>query len=149
MYETYQFLMCCSLCPHWDIPTVNSSKLLFLSCVFSGTVMRRWRHMSDGCRSEIELVLKANHLQVCNDQRSAVLVTSETRDEFARYWEDHSHEPLVARNHILASICPQVSVLNVDAFSSYTLKKSVMQPVWWSCDYWSLAARRILYSLLQ
>jgi len=77
--------------------------------------------MSDGCRSEIELVLKANHLQVCNDQRSAVLVTSETRDEFARYWEGHSHEPLVARNHILASICPQVSTFYVDAFPPLTL----------------------------
>jgi DNA helicase MCM9 len=64
--------------------------------------------VSDGNRSDIELVLKANHLQVCNDQRSAVLVTSETRDEFAKYWDAHSQQPLVARNHILASICPQV-----------------------------------------
>jgi DNA helicase MCM9 len=72
--------------------------------------------MSDGCRSDIELVLKANHLQVCNDQRSAVLVTSETRDEFASYWEGHSDEPLVARNHILSSICPQVSTLYMHVF---------------------------------
>jgi DNA helicase MCM9 len=64
--------------------------------------------MSEGSRSDIELVLKANHLQVCNDQGSAVLITSETRDEFSRYWEGHSHQPLVARNNILASICPQV-----------------------------------------
>ncbi|KAJ4431896.1 hypothetical protein ANN_20502, partial [Periplaneta americana] len=76
--------------------------------VICGTVMRRWRHMYDGSRSDIELVLKANHTQVCNDQRSSVLVTNETRDEFSKYWDAHSQEPLEARNHILASICPQV-----------------------------------------
>jgi hypothetical protein len=142
-------------CVVWNVPMVTSSKLPFFSCIFSGTVMRRWRHMSDGCRSDIELVLKANHLQVCNDQRSAVLVTSETRDEFARFWEGHSYEPLVARNHILASICPQVSTFYVHAFPPFntkftriTLVKSVMKLECRSCNYWSLAARKI-YSFFQ
>ncbi|KAJ9580393.1 hypothetical protein L9F63_003947, partial [Diploptera punctata] len=76
--------------------------------VICGTVMRRWKHLNDGCRSDIELALKANHLQVCNDHRSAVLVTNEIRDEFSKYWDSHFNEPLVGRNHILASICPQV-----------------------------------------
>jgi DNA helicase MCM9 len=76
--------------------------------------------MSEGSRSDIELVLKANHLQVCNDQGSAVLITSETRDEFSRYWEGHSHQPLVARNHILASICPQVCAFSMHMFLLHT-----------------------------
>ncbi|PSN31662.1 hypothetical protein C0J52_14963 [Blattella germanica] len=73
-----------------------------------GTVMRRWKYLNAGSRSDVELTLKANHLQVCNDHRSTVLVTNELREEFSKYWEDHNHEPLVARNHILASLCPQV-----------------------------------------
>jgi DNA helicase MCM9 len=99
-----------------DILMVTCCKLLSLSCVFSGTVMRRWRHTSEGSRSDIELVLKANHLQVCNDQGSAVLITSETRDEFSRYWDGQSHQPLVARNHILVSICPQVCTFYMRIF---------------------------------
>jgi DNA helicase MCM9 len=82
--------------------------------------------MSDGNRSDIELVLKANHLQVCNDQRSAVLVTSETRDEFSKYWDSHSEQPLVARNHILASICPQVCIFYMHVFLPLRLKSDIM-----------------------
>ncbi|GLH03509.1 DNA replication licensing factor Mcm2 [Gryllus bimaculatus] len=62
----------------------------------------------DGNRSDIDLVFKANHLEVCNDQRSSILITQETHDEFAEFWRRNSHQPLVARNLILQSFCPQV-----------------------------------------
>lgn len=70
--------------------------------------MRRWKPLSSGVRCDIELVLSANHLEVCNDQRSAVLVTQEVKDAFAAYWQDNAHRQLQARNLILASMCPQV-----------------------------------------
>ncbi|KAG8276710.1 DNA helicase mcm9 [Homalodisca vitripennis] len=76
--------------------------------VICGTVMRRWKPLSVGARSDIELVLAANQLQVCNDQRSAVLITQEVKDAFATFWQDNAHRPLHARNLVLASVCPQV-----------------------------------------
>jgi DNA helicase MCM9 len=77
----------------------------------SGTVLRRWRPLSAAVRSDIEMVLAANHLEVCNDQRTNVLITQDVREAFAAYWRDNAHRPLHARNHILASMCPQVSVV--------------------------------------
>ncbi|XP_063233994.1 DNA helicase MCM9-like isoform X2 [Bacillus rossius redtenbacheri] len=73
-----------------------------------GTVMRRWRPLAPGGRCDIELALKANHVQVCNDQRAGVLLTQEARDQFRRFWDAHARAPLVARDLILASLCPQV-----------------------------------------
>lgn len=76
--------------------------------ICSGTVLRRWRPLSAGTRCDIDLVVQANHLQVCNDQRSSVLVTQEIKDEFENFWKSQSYDPLAARNRILASFCPQV-----------------------------------------
>nr|CAD7455527.1 unnamed protein product [Timema tahoe] len=76
--------------------------------VDTGTVMRRWRPLNNGNRCDIELVFKANYLQVCNDHRSNILLTQETRDEIQGFWRQYAHAPLVARNFILASLCPQV-----------------------------------------
>ncbi|XP_071450357.1 uncharacterized protein [Hetaerina americana] len=73
-----------------------------------GTVRRRWSTLSAGNKSEIELSLQANHLQVCNDQKASVLVTPEMKDEFEQFWKYHSRHPLNGRNIILASLCPQV-----------------------------------------
>ncbi|KAI0217790.1 DNA helicase MCM9 [Lamellibrachia satsuma] len=39
----------------------------------SGVVMRRWRPVTADSRCHIELVLKANHVQVTNEQRSSAL----------------------------------------------------------------------------
>ncbi|XP_054285857.1 DNA helicase MCM9-like [Macrosteles quadrilineatus] len=76
--------------------------------VICGTVLRRWKPLNFGARCDIEMVLSANQLEVCNDQRSNVLITQDVRDAFAAYWQDNSHRPLQARNLILASMCPQV-----------------------------------------
>lgn len=59
-------------------------------------------------RCDLEVVLKANHLSVNNEQRAGVLVTEELKREFAEFWERYKDSPLQARNHILSSFCPQV-----------------------------------------
>lgn len=46
---------------------------------------------------------------VCNDQQSAIMVTDEWIHEFEKYWEDNKNNPFEARNHIIASISPQVN----------------------------------------
>ncbi|XP_039276128.1 DNA helicase MCM9 [Nilaparvata lugens] len=77
--------------------------------VVSGILLRRWKPTTvPGSRFDIELVLLANHIQVCNDHRASMLVTREIRDEFSEFWKSNASCPFDARNQILASICPQV-----------------------------------------
>ncbi|KAL1458293.1 hypothetical protein WDU94_008454 [Cyamophila willieti] len=76
--------------------------------IVCGAVLRRWRPVTKGIRSDIELCLCANYLTVCNDQSSSVVITPELRAEFSQFWEAHKYDRLTARNHILASICPQI-----------------------------------------
>lgn len=57
------------------------------------------------------MCLRANHLIVCNDQQSAIMITDEWRKAFENYWEDNKDNPFAARDHIIASISPQVSLI--------------------------------------
>ena len=59
-------------------------------------------------RCDLEVVLKANHLSVNNEQRAGILVTEELKREFDEFWASHKQSSLLGRNHILASFCPQV-----------------------------------------
>ena len=59
-------------------------------------------------RCDLEVVLKANHLSVNNEQRAGIVVTEELKREFADFWQKYTDAPLQARNHILSSFCPQV-----------------------------------------
>ena len=43
----------------------------------SGTVCQRWRPLSEESKCDIEIVLRANHVLVTNEQRSRVLITQE------------------------------------------------------------------------
>ncbi|RZF41605.1 hypothetical protein LSTR_LSTR000319 [Laodelphax striatellus] len=77
--------------------------------VVSGILLRRWKPTTvPGNRFDIDLVLLANHIQVCNDHRASMLITREIRDEFSEFWKLNASCPFDARNQILASICPQV-----------------------------------------
>ncbi|XP_061174591.1 DNA helicase MCM9-like [Saccostrea echinata] len=81
--------------------------------IICGTVRRRWRPSSVDSKCDIEMVLEANHILVTNEQRNTVLVTQELKSEIIKFWEDNRHDPLTARNQILASLCPQVYGLYV------------------------------------
>lgn len=75
----------------------------------SGTVIRRWHQTIENAFIDIELCMRANHLIVCNDQQSAILITDEWIKEFEKYWDDNKHDPFAARDLIIASISPHVS----------------------------------------
>jgi DNA helicase MCM9 len=84
----------------------------------TGMVSRRWQTLGIGTRCDIEIVLRANHLTVNNEQRSTVLVTSDLRQEFDQFWDKNKDNPLTARNLIISSYCPQV-------FGLYIVKLAV------------------------
>lgn len=52
--------------------------------------------------------MQANHLQVNNEQRMGITITDEMKHEFESFWENHKRQPLVGRDTIIRSICPQV-----------------------------------------
>ncbi|KAJ8985625.1 hypothetical protein NQ317_015120 [Molorchus minor] len=73
-----------------------------------GIVKRRWGEFSKGCKIDIDIVLKANHVQVDNNSSSIATVTPEVRQIFTAFWEKYSSNPLMGRDMILKSFCPQI-----------------------------------------
>ena len=76
-----------------------------------GVVIRRWHPLGKGQegKTDIELAIKANHLEVHNDVSTKHIISEELVDEFKRFFEvEHKDKPLIGRDKILASFCPQV-----------------------------------------
>ncbi|CAH0553371.1 unnamed protein product [Brassicogethes aeneus] len=77
------------------------------SVTICGIVKQRWEPIFPGKKSDVETVLQANYIQVNNTYGSAS-VTPEIRNMFESFWDAYSKEPLVGRDIILKSICPQL-----------------------------------------
>ena len=69
-------------------------------------------------KCDLEVVIRANHVNVHNEQSVGAIVTDEIRTEFENFWTKHSANPLEGRNHIIASVCPQI-------FGCYVVKMAV------------------------
>ncbi|XP_060907261.1 DNA helicase MCM9 isoform X1 [Labrus mixtus] len=83
-----------------------------------GVMGQRWKPFYDGSRCDVELVLKANNIEVNNQQAAAALLMKDIQKEFDEFWESSKHDPMAARNQILLSLCPQV-------FGMYVVKLAV------------------------
>ncbi|XP_051954094.1 DNA helicase MCM9-like [Xyrauchen texanus] len=83
-----------------------------------GVVCQRWKPLYQDCRCDVEIVLKANYIEVNNEQSTSALVLEEIQKEFEEFWESHKHDPIAGRNQILMSLCPQV-------FGMYVVKLAV------------------------
>ncbi|XP_027837856.2 DNA helicase MCM9-like [Aphis gossypii] len=86
--------------------------------IICGTVIRRWNQTIENSYIDIELCFRANHLIVCNDQQSAIMITDEWVHEFEKFWEDNKNDLFAARDLIIASISPQT-------YGLYTAKLAV------------------------
>ncbi|XP_061603121.1 DNA helicase MCM9 isoform X2 [Cololabis saira] len=73
-----------------------------------GVMRLRWKPLYDGSRCDAELVLKANNVEVNNQQANAALMNKDLQKEFQEFWRSYEHDPLAGRNHFLLSFCPQV-----------------------------------------
>ncbi|XP_045535484.1 DNA helicase MCM9 [Papilio machaon] len=79
-----------------------------------GTIRRRWRPSVQNKKSEVELVMQANYLEVSNAQRSEVIASApDVKDCFNEFWSKFEACPLKGRDQILASVCPQVYGLHL------------------------------------
>ncbi|XP_077018881.1 DNA helicase MCM9 isoform X2 [Tamandua tetradactyla] len=83
-----------------------------------GVVMQRWKPFQQDVRCEVEIVLKANFVQVNNEQSTGINMDEEVQKEFEDFWENYKSDPFAGRNEILASLCPQV-------FGLYLVKLAV------------------------
>ncbi|XP_059058589.1 DNA helicase MCM9-like [Achroia grisella] len=79
-----------------------------------GIVRRRWRPTVQTKKAEVELVLQANFIEVCNSRRSEVVATApDIKECFNEFWSKYEACPLKGRDQILASVCPQVYGLHL------------------------------------
>lgn len=108
-----------------------------------GVMCLRWKPLYDGTRCEVELVLRANNLEVNNQQTAAAQLLTDAQKEFEEFWRSYEHDPMAGnrylarltltstccslnpsslfsagRNQILLSLCPQV-------FGMYVVKLAV------------------------
>lgn len=90
-------------------PTISLKTKSNTTKIFSGIVKRRWKPQYVGKLLNVELFLKANHIQVNNDDNSLNLLTPDIREQHENFWIKHNANPLEGRDVILKSICPEVS----------------------------------------
>ncbi|XP_062292950.1 DNA helicase MCM9 [Scomber scombrus] len=83
-----------------------------------GVMCQRWKPLYDGSRCDVELVLKANNIEVNNQHAGSALLMEEVEKEFEDFWDSYKHNPMAGRNQILSSLCPQV-------FGMYVIKLAV------------------------
>ncbi|XP_039603575.1 DNA helicase MCM9 isoform X1 [Polypterus senegalus] len=83
-----------------------------------GVVMQRWKPLVKDTRCNVEIFLKANFIEVNNDQPTGMVINEDTWKEYRDFWNKYKCNPLAGRNEILMSLCPQV-------FGMYVVKLAV------------------------
>lgn len=59
-----------------------------------GVMCQRWKPFYDGTRCEVELVLKANNIEVNNQQAATALLMKDAQKEFEDFWNSYKHDPI-------------------------------------------------------
>ncbi|XP_078053444.1 DNA helicase MCM9 [Augochlora pura] len=73
----------------------------------SGVVVRVWGALEVGERLEATTIMLANSVSV-RRKISETISSQEVKGVFVSYWEKYRDNPLLGRDNILASICPQL-----------------------------------------
>lgn len=95
----YLFLDLChaGLCPASSVLlldfTATWCSLLGDDLTVYGVVMQRWKPFQQGVRCEVEIVLKANYVQVNNEQSAGIIMDEEIQKEFEDFWESYKSDP--------------------------------------------------------
>lgn len=75
----------------------------------TGIVMQVWRPPRAGMRPTLEMAIRVNHVIIHNEQKGALSITDELRNEFNQFWSKYKpHDELIGRDIILKSVCPQM-----------------------------------------
>ncbi|XP_075749167.1 uncharacterized protein LOC119186239 isoform X2 [Rhipicephalus microplus] len=76
--------------------------------VVSGILSARQHKFTRGQRPDVDFVFHAHNVEVAEEQCASQEITAEVKKEFREFWDEHGDHPLVGRDLILASVCPQV-----------------------------------------
>ena len=76
--------------------------------LLTGIVYQRWKALREDERCHIDIVFRANYLQILNDQESSLPNFVEITSDIQQFWNYHQDNPLTGRDHILKSVCPQL-----------------------------------------
>lgn len=83
-----------------------------------GVVCQRWKAFTEGSRCDVELILKANNLEVNNQHSATSVLLEEAHRDLEDFWDSYRLNPLAGRDKILLSFCPQI-------FGMYVVKLAV------------------------
>jgi len=73
-----------------------------------GVAICRWDHLLPGSRCNVEMVISANNIRVNNKASSTGALSDEIASDIDVFWQKFAGRPLVARDFILSSVCPQI-----------------------------------------
>jgi len=59
-----------------------------------GVMCQRWKPLYDGARCDVELVLKANNIEVNNHQAAAAGLMKDVQEEFEDFWKHYRYDPI-------------------------------------------------------
>lgn len=84
-----------SLCPSRQDATAGLTRCFVPGddLTIYGVVMQRWKPFRQDVRCEVEIVLKANYVQVNNEQSAGINMDEEVRKEFEDFWEYYKSDP--------------------------------------------------------
>ncbi|XP_066146179.1 uncharacterized protein [Euwallacea fornicatus] len=74
----------------------------------TGIFTRKWSEFSKGAKINIDLVLRANHIQVNNSNSLHLSISDSVIRFFDEFWTGHLNKPFEGRNIILQSIAPEI-----------------------------------------
>lgn len=82
-----------------------------------GVICQRWKPCYDGAPCYVELVLKANNIEVANrsSQPTSGLAMKDIQKEFEDFWKSYKHFPIAGR-YVWVSMCIHVSYIFISVY---------------------------------
>lgn len=63
-----------------------------------GVMHLRWKPLYDGAHCDVELVLKANNVEVNNQQMADALLIKDVQKDFEEFWSSYEHDPITGED---------------------------------------------------
>ena len=77
----------------------------------TGILTRQWLFSVPGARCNTDILLTANNIFKQNHHEPQLEADPQAVQMFCKFWQDHAECPLVGRNLLLQSVCPQLQGL--------------------------------------
>lgn len=68
-----------------------------------GVTRQRWKPFTNGTGCDVELVLKANNLEVNNQQSTTALIMEDVQKEFTDFWDNYQNDPIAGMDKSVSS----------------------------------------------